>query len=560
MERSMRAFNVALGLFMVHASFAQAPVEVADQRVQIVRYDRVVAGAPGQWIFAGVQQGWSEARTLLVAQADDGGVLWETPVDVPDAMFFPTVMVALPVGFVLGGAPIECSLPLGLHHLQRRSFDGTLLWTILLDEIAPASISISNDGLIALGDEPEEAEPLVLVLDENGVQQIMWTIPWPSLRAVRWSPDGTLITLSDGMLARWSDDGVPLDQSTIPIGALDLVALDDDDLRVLHADRLVRYDGALNAVDSISFDGLSEARWLEYADGLLWVTCVEDFVAVVPFSGIVTSFGNAPIDGHVVNGTAVRDGLIMTTGKASVDGRSGGVMRSCTTLGDFAQHDEDVAISIASVDSLYFETYDQFPQIVRVHAQVTILVENLGTAVLDNVMLNTQRTVGYCGADFGATEQPTAMQIAPGGSALVQMPLIVSLPYTVPVGDTLHFEQCFVALSPNDRVDRDPTDNRTCLEVSFSNTTSIGEQYAFGGAVISPVPFNDHFDIELGSIPDPNAVLIINDALGRLIHQQPWDAGTNRMTIAAAHLPSGLLLVGVEDREQRFVRRVVRIP
>lgn len=556
----MRVQQLAIGVVLVHSSFGQLPVEVADQRVQIVRYDRVVGGAPGQWIFAGVQQGWEEMRTLLMARAQDGSVLWQSPTDVPAASLVPSVMAALPDGFVLGGLPIECSLPMGLHHLQRRDQSGQLLWSILLNDIAPASISISATGSIALGDDPEANEPLVLVVDDGGVQQAAWSMTWPELHCVRWAVDATLLTMNEGVLARWTDEGELLDQAMIPAGAVDLVAFGADDLRVLHADRLVRYDGTFNAIDSITLTGLGGARWMELAEGYIWITCEEACAAVDPLSGLVSSFSNGNLDGHDLSGTAVRDGLIMTAGTASVDGRSGGVMRSFTTSGEFAQHSDDVAISIASVDSLYFETYDQFPQIVRVHAQVTILVENHGAEVLDKLLLNTQRTVGYCGADFGATVQPSAMQIAPGASTLVQMPLIISLPYTVPVGDTLHFEQCFVALSPNDHVDRDPTDNRTCLEVGFSNTTSIAEHNVFDGALIAPVPFTDHFTIELGSSPERDALLFIHDAAGRQLHQQPWEPGHSRLSISAAHLPAGVLVVVVQDNEQRLVRRVVRMP
>jgi hypothetical protein len=557
---NMRIQQLAIGLALVRSAFGQLPAEVADQRVQIVRYDRVVAGAPGQWIFAGVQQGWDEMRTVLVARAEDGSVLWDSPTDVPAAFLEPSVMAALPDGFVLGGRPIECSLPLGLHHLQRRDQAGELLWSILLNDIAPASISISASGAIALGDDPEVDDPLVRVLDGNGVEQAGWTIPWPFMRCVRWASDGALLTMNEGVLARWTNEGELLDQAMIPAGALDLVAVGADDLRVLHADRMVRYDGAFNAIDSIALAGLGESRWMELAEDLIWITCTEAFAAVDPVSGLVTSFSNDPIDGHGVTGTAVRDGLIMTAGAASVDGRSGGVMRSFTNSGEFAQHADDLTISIASVDSLYFEVFDLSPQIVRVHAQVTILVENHGTDVLDKLLINTQRTVGYCGADFGANATPMDMQIPPGGTALVQMPLIISQPFTVPVGDTLVFEQCFVALSPNDKVDREPSDNRTCLEAGFNNTTSIAERDAFGGALIAPVPFKDHFTIELGSSPGRNAVIIVHDAAGRQLHQQQWPAGYSRITLSAAHLPAGVLVVVVHDAEQRLVRRVVCIP
>ncbi len=556
----MRIQQLAICLFLFHSSYGQEPVEIVDQRVQIVRYDRVVAGAAGEWIFAGVQQGWDEMRTLLVARASDGTLLWESPSDIPHAFLVPTVMAALPDGIVLGGWPIECSLPIGLHHLQRRNHNGELLWSILLNDIAPASISISSSGSIALGDDQGASVPMVLLIDGDGVQQAAWTLPWPSLHCVRWTSDGTLLTMSEGMLARWTEEGELLDQAPIPVGAVDLIALGENDLRILHTDRLVRYDDAFNAIDSIALTGLGGARWMELAEDHIWITCGEAFASVDPLLGLVSSFSNEPINGHEISGTAVRDGLLMTAGAASVDGRSGGVMRSCTTSGEFAEHAVDIAISIASVDSLFFDVIDQYPYIVRVHAQVTIRVENHGPQALDKLLLNTQRTVGYCGADFGANVQLVDMQVPPGGSTLVQMPLIVSLPFTVPVGDTLFFEQCFVALSPNDLVDRVPADNRTCFEASFRNTTSIGELDAFGGALIAPIPFNDHFSIELGSIPEQDAMLLILDAAGRQLHQQQWRAGQSRITVSAADLPAGVLVVVINDGEQSLVRRVVRIP
>lgn len=556
----MRPLALSLGAFSVFGH-AQVPFERADQRVQIVRYEQVIAMPGGGWVVAGVEQGWGERRTLITGLGSDGQSLWESPANAPGAAFHPHVMSDLPGGFVVGGSPIECSLPTGLHVLQRRTWSGAVEWTITLpDGFAPASMDIASNSLIVLGDDAETSEPHVMVLNDAGDAIASWSALQDGLRVVRWAGDGGILALHGDLLAHHAPTGEAIASVVPGSPGLDLRVIAPDDIRVLHADRVVRYNEALAPMDSVALTGLSDARSMIRAEGLLWILCTEHIASLDPATGQLTSFGLASIAGHTVAGMAIQDGLVMTVGTASVEGRSAGVLRAFTTEGAVAQHDENVVLSIASVDSLYLEVAEAFPQIVRVHFQVTLRVENAGSVPVIKVLLNTQRTVGFCGADFGANAHPDALVIPPGGSADVQMPVISSMPFTVPVGDTLRFTPCFVALSPNDRVDRLPADNLTCMEAAFHNTTGMEEQRAPAGMVVAPMPFHDRFHVQLTDPRNRPTHLAVHDAHGRTLMHLAWPPGVTRYEVDGSSLPAGVLFLRLEGALARTALRVVRMP
>jgi hypothetical protein len=538
---------------------AQTPVENVDRRDQIVRYDRVIAASDGNWIFAGMHQGWYPAQTLLVGRNEMGQVLWEQPnagvVDVWN-------LIGTTNCFVYSGPDFGCSLPSPGHRLVYRTNDGEHQWTVGLELITPVSIDVDQNDLIAMiGEVHEEGlPPQVLILDGAGEEHSQWELPWQQPRAIRWALNGTVLTLFDDAIASWTDDGIPIQNSMISPGALDLAVIAAGDIRVLYEDRVVRFGSDLAAIDSVMLSTDSAARWMEFAEGTLWITCEEDFASVHPVDGLSATFSNQPIDSLHITGTAVRDGMIMTAGTAYVDERSSGVMRSFTTEGLVAEHDDDVAISIANVDTLFVTTSaPAFPNMMTLHAQVTLMVENKGTNVLETVLLNTQRTVGYCGADFGANAYGDTLQLAPGATALIQMPLITYWPVDVALGESLTIERCYVALAPNNKVDREPFDNSTCYTFEVLHT-GLATTEAFGGALVAPVPFGDRFSIVLGAPPVKPAVISIHDSSGRLFLERTWPAGQIHMDLDATVLPPGVLVLKMIDADQQISRQLVRLP
>ncbi len=552
----MRYFLLLLLTAFTCATNAQAPVEVADRRDQIVRYDQVIPVTDGSWIFAGIHQSWWERQALFVSYSADGTVLWEEP---GAGAYAPTFMAPMADHFIVAGPITYCSLPVQADRVERRNGTGGIEWSVLV-EMTIMAMDIREELTVLVGSASFSESIELIILSGSGGQNAQWELPWEDPRAVGWALDGTVLTLFDGVIARWSDDGIQFQNAMIAPGALDLAVITAGDIRVLYNDRVVRFGSDLAAIDSVMLSPVSDARWMEFADGTLWITCEEDFASVHPVDGLAATFSNQPIDSLRISGSAVRDGLIMTAGTAYVDGRSSGVLRSFTTEGLVAEHDDDVTISIANVDTMFVTTSaPDFPNMMMLHAQVTLMVENKGSTDLETVLLNTQRTVGYCGADFGANAYGDTLQLAPGGTALIPMPLITYWPVDVALGESLVIEVCFVALAPNAKVDREPSDNSTCHTFDVLHTM-ISDREPFGGAIIAPMPFNDRFTVRLTTPPTNTATITLHDAAGRLLVQRTWPAGRASMEIDAAGLPVGVLVLKVHEEGQQLTRQLVRVP
>ena len=537
------------------------PIEIADRHDQIVRYDHVINGPAGSWIFAGIHQGWEQAKTLFVCRAGDGSVLWRSPQDVPGDDLEIWNLGRAATGFIYSGPNIECSLPFEGHTVKKRALDGQVQWSIGIDTIAPTSIHVdmATDRIALFGNTYlPPLDPRVMILDGQGGELAQWEAPWIDPREIEWESDSTVLTLFDAALVRWDLNGNMMQNTILGTGALDLEVIAPDGIRVLYADRLVQLDEGLVPIDTVMLNASSNARWMQYSQGGIWITCEDEIVRVSSTNNILTQFSTDPIDSLIIYDSVVRDGTTMMAGTAVIDERSSGAIRSFSPIGEHADNDEDVGISIGNVDTIYaVAPVPSFPNMLVLHAQFSLLVENNGTSVLDQLLLNTQRTVGHCGADFGANVQLEDLQLAPGADTLIQMPLIEYWPMDIAIGETLQHEVCFVALAPNDKIDRNAADNLTCHQFDLLHTGSAEQKT--NDVVIAPMPFTDRFSIQLRTPPETRSVISLHDALGKRLIGIPWAEGRSTMEIDASDLPAGVLLLKLEGGDQNFSRQIMHL-
>jgi hypothetical protein len=531
---------------------AQSPIEIADRRDQIVRYHQVIPAPDSSWIFAGVHQGWTERQALFVARASDGALLWEEP---GAGLYEPIFMAPIAGHFIAAGPTNACSLPVPADRVERRNSTGGIEWSELVD-ISIKGMDVSGEMVVLVGTPGVEEGYELIILNGAGAEFAQWELPSEPI-TVRWSPDGTIITISEDVVSRWNDSGDLLMTASLGANPLDAAVIDANDIRILYSEHLVKHGADLAAIDTIPIT--ADTKWMEVSDGSIWITGNENFTQVDPVSSLSSSFTIDPIDSLDITGSAVSNGIIMTSGTAHIDGRSSGIMRSFTTTGSQFDHDMDVAVTVASVDTLYLtSSAPAFPNMVRLHVQVTLAVENKSSVPLQSVLLNTQRTVGHCGADFGASVLAEDLALAPGATALVQMPLITYWPMDIQLGENLSFERCYVALAPDHLVDRSPADNSTCYTFNAIHT-AIEELVDRSPIMIWPQPFTDRFSMRLAEPSDRTTQLIFRDATGREIKRSTMQAGQEMMEVDAQDLPQGVSILEIHSGSDRSVHRLVRV-
>jgi len=540
---------------------AQLPVESADQRSHVTSYSRVAWSEPGRWAFLGLDEDEPAARSFLMVIDPTGNTLLDAPIGVSGVPIEGSVLLALPDGHLAAGALIECDLPTGnAGGIVRVDAAGQEVWHLFTPLLRPSSASVSPSGVLAFGDGPVSWPPTVLVLNADGTGPVEWTSPWPLMRTVRWLVEDTLVVLHDARLARFTRSGTLVDDRALLPGAIGLEVLGANDVRVLFADRLVRYDGTLTAMDSVSFASHAPAWGLKRADGALWVMAAAHFLRIDPVSGAVAAIANEPLDSLTVRDVAVAEGLVMTAGVAEISGRKAGVMRSCSTDGTFARHGIDVSLELVSLDSVEFEVLGMANELVRVRAQATLRLRNEGTLPVDEVLVNTQDYFfAICGLP-GRSFPLAGLSLAPGDSVDIVLPPIRSDIFYYPPGSTVRWPLCFVAISPNLLVDRVPANNETCREIVGINDTGIGEGPTFGTLSCLPNPFSDRVTIHFGSPTLERGELMVFDARGVEVHRSVVAAGTTQWPVDLAALAPGTYTARITSAGGHGLVRMMKMP
>lgn len=557
MERSLLLF----ALFPVGLC-AQQPAEFADQRTPHVSYTRVAAMGPDQWVFAG-----NTYDSFLTARNDLGEVLWDAGLSIPQTMeaISTLALLVLDDGLIAVGPTTLCDAGSTFAScIFRTDLTGQPIWAFPLDTMIARSVSLRTDGLMAFGDThplpwPPDQPTHILVLNADGSEHAYWDVDNALPRTVRWDLDNSLLALFDDILVRYTDEGLELVSVNIPAGALDLAATGPDSTYVLYSDRVVRYSSGFAALDSIDLSTWSAARWMEENQDRIWVTCADHFVAIDLADHVASGSVTEPLLGHVVSGTSIANGLIMTAGTASIEQRTAGVARSYSTTAMVAQHDLDVALYINSVDSVRIDTISWGNHLFLFRLWSTLRMENQGTVPITKVLLNYHRWNGLNCSWTDNSAYPDSLMLLPGESMLFTAPQMATEILYIPPGNAMDPEFCIVAISPNDLVDRDPTNNEACTGISFSNTTGLNVQTASGIASIAPQPFVDRFTVTLDSTSQEGDLVLI-DASGREVHSQRFVSGKWMIEVTPPDLRPGIYVLQMRTGEHLLSRRLLKLP
>lgn len=538
------------------AVFGQASFELTDQRAPIVHHTAVAATDGGEWMFAGWAQDMGEARAFL-DQRTDNGLIVSNPITLNGPVAVPQWLMRAPDGgFVVVGVSPNCSLPVHVTGFVRTDAAGQVVQQAGHGALRATAAATSPFGTaVGGGDVQDPAVGRLWTLDNDGLTVLDLALTEDCPQGIAWTGTGDLLLLfADRIEERSSVTGDEIVSAALTTGALGLSVLADGTIATLYTDQVLLLDEAFAVTGTIGWNA-SAARWMEYQGGHLWVTCVEDIVQADVAAGTATVF-DQPAGTVTVNGSAMGDGLMLFAGSRAELDRSSGVIRGRSLVNGPVEAVTDIAIHVHSIDSLYFQTDPLYPQIVVVHVRHTLALTNMGGTTIEQVRINSQRTLPFCGADHRVDTLLHLEGLLPGGTALVQMPVLTSWPIQVPVDGTAYFSPCYVALAPNAEVDAEATNDHTCTDIPVTVPTAITELDALPGPSIHPVPFREGFTMRREHAPD--AQVVLRDGIGRELAWYRWPMGDVQLSVDAAALPMGLLLVEYTDGQRQQVLRAVR--
>jgi hypothetical protein len=163
---------------------------------------------------------------------------------------------------------------------------------------------------------------------------------------------------------------------------------------------------------------------------------------------------------------ALRGDLAMTASSILNHNRTSGIIKSYLTTGTTVSNIDDVELTLV-VDSTWLNLYENNPTFGPLYyhrANFTAHVKNRSPNLLNKILVSFRfpSAFGMCGSP-GITIIQHSISLAP--DEILTIPFNeVSVTYGPYISNQ---EICVVAISPNDHIDLNPSDNEGCLDIQF---------------------------------------------------------------------------------------------
>lgn len=530
---------------------AQQLAEWADQRTEEIRLERILPLAGGRWAVIGTTT--FAGSHLISVRNPDGTIAWE---DV--SPFFVDGwngdVVLLPdSGLLHMGITDGCDYYSPPSRVRRYAADGTILWermTPLETWSLRNMVAKAPTELIAVA----SADSMWL-MDLNGAMVDSSSHDLGELRRLHWQGDSALFALTYDSLYRIAMDGSVLDSADIGITSSD-IRWDGEQVFVLADSAVLRFDQDLQLQNSTPLPTLGWSSTFTTSEDGLFINADNGLHQIADDGSVSLVFSWPALPAHMTTGCAVKDDAVLAVGNTSISGRSTGIIRQLSMVGEAAQHDEDVEV-LLQVDSTWTEYL--FGNYWKRRANITGFVVNHGSAPLNDVVVSTWTDVIWllC-AIPGHRVVATELGLLPGDTASLPFGTVdVAITYesqTAGIGDI-----CIVALAPNNLADRHPEDNTACVATEF--VLGLNDPMRSPQLALSPNPASSSVHITTTGLGGTNIRVRILDAIGRAIQVPDPRASVTGSTVDVSGLPPGAYLVNVAgDRATAVGRLLVARP
>jgi len=554
-------FTILLALpLMVRA---QPLIEVTDQRADAVELNNVLRYGEDAWLFSGTanpEGGIWTSKYFITARKDNGDVIWDYGHNLMEINWSSIsntagdVLSILPnKGILLIGAVDYCDVASYINKVIRLDSTGALLWEF---EQLDSEYSEFRLRMLARGDGAYHAIAgldSVLMLNDSGEIVNHWLSPISPIQRMQWINDSTLMIATTTELCLTKTDGAPISLTTLSSGNIGMeLHSDNSGILVLTNDSLYHFTSELQLDWSLSLQAL-DASQREFVidnenvyinDGIrLWKLETDTALAVALEFSLLTNLYEKP-------SAALRGDFVMTASSILNHYRTSGIIKSYVILGTTVSHLDDVDISL-QIDSTWLTLYSNDPNYFPLYyhkANFTALVTNRSPNNLNKILVSFRfpSAFGMCGSP-GITIIQDSISVAPDE--------ILTIPFnnvTVIYGPYISNQQiCVVAISPNDHIDLNPSDNEGCLDIQFP----VGiEELTFETPVcIYPNPANQFITVSWEK--DEMSEIRFFDSAGKEVMHISAIQQSNQIDISS--LPNGVYTMQLTQEKTNSRHKIV---
>jgi hypothetical protein len=551
----MRSIALTLLLGAAVNASAQSPFEYADQRSSGVSYIGCVRSG-STWVACGSSNGEHVIGSPRFAQGfhTDGTPAWQTDLINSTYFMMPADMIPATGGGVLVVGPHDgCDVGLPTSLLMSIDDQGSVTWANdlwfenaqHLDQALDGRILISTYSHALITDQFGDSL-LTLDLDTIGLPSMLW---------MNWDEDSTvLVVRHGGVVERRSLEADVLATTNSSIPALqDVINWNGHRLALEQTGMLHVLDAALVELNVLPLGAPFTKGQFIPGDSSLWVignqVAVELDTALSILRTVVLD-PDAIFDDLTFLGFAVDGDTIAMAGTAVTAQLPAGLIRTVIADGSVAVHDEDVSISIESIDTTWYELMGAF---VYPRASVTLRVTNEGSGIVENVVVNHFSVYWICEA-VERTVHLSGLNLAPGASITAVLDSLW-LNYASWAWVNTNQQFCISALSPNNLYDRDQSDNLAC------DTAHI----VLGMEDPGRPPFSVFHDLQQerlelrfhGPTTTPMDLQVL-DLSGRMHATTRIAAGTSAHSLGTTGLAQGIYLLSVQGPQARWTVKWVK--
>jgi len=458
----MRSIALTLLLGAAVNATAQSPFEYADQRSSGVSYIGC-ARVGNTWVACGSSNGENVIGSPRFAQGfqADGTPTWQTDLIGPTMAMVPGDMAAAMGGGVLVVGPHDgCDVGLPTSLIMSIDEQGSVTWAKDLWFENAQHLEQAPDGRILISTYSH-----ALITDQFGDSLLpldLDTIGLPSMLWMSWDEDSTVLVVRfGGVVERRSLEANVLATTSAPISSLqDVINWNGHRLALEQTGMLHVLDAALVELNVLPLGAPFTKGQFIPGDSSLWVignqVAIELDTALSILRTVVLD-PDAIFDDLTFLGFAVDGDTIAMAGTAVTAQRPAGLIRTVNADGSVAVHDEDVSISIESIDTTWYELMGAF---VYPRASVTLRVTNEGSGVVDNAVVNHFSFYWICWPEE-TTLHLSGLNLTSGASTTA---VLDSLWLNYAPWGWVNTDQqfCISVLSPNNLYDRDQSDNLAC--------------------------------------------------------------------------------------------------
>ncbi|MCW5900770.1 MAG: T9SS type A sorting domain-containing protein [Flavobacteriales bacterium] len=537
----MRSIHFFLLVAISLSSHAQL-WERADQRSEVIQLTKVLPMGGGRWAVIGYAE-WGSP--MISVRNADGSIAWEQVDNISTGQGFGDVVFMPDSGLLHVGAVDGCDYMGPESRVRRYSPDGSVLWERTIEPLFTYPPTMAAQG--SIGQVAVASSDSVYIMDLDGNSTGGFQVTTPDILRIAWAGDSALFMIRTTDLMLVDLEGNVLASTSIGPMVADL-HWNGQELFMLSNDSVRRFSSDLVPIGIAALPDLDQNSTFTASENGLFVTTAACLYQLAANGTPTLLFPWPALPNHGTTACAIRNGTVLSIGHTNISGRSTGIIRTLSMIGDAPQYDQDVEV-LLQVDSTWTEFVGGIYPWNR-HAYVTGFVVNHGPDTLHSVVLSMWVQVPYlfCGPHTNRIDT-SGFALTPGDTLSlpfggVQVQLGLQQSQAEGAG-----EICIVALAPDLLADRAPEDNTACASVDY--VLGVEEPKRKASLSLAPNPATSTCMLSgLGALDAPLRLTIM-DPTGRMVAEHSSEAASDNIQLDISGLPPAtyiFIAAGVRNR------------